>query len=151
MNDRSRSVREDVHIHAAGDAVYALLWDGAASWLPPAFESFEVADAQLAFTLALPLRREQARLVRASAERPRLLEFAADDGGSAVRALTWVVNLESPGEAHVAAELAYVPASGPLGWALEEMVQRPARAQALRDALWRLKLMAEGKGPAGPG
>lgn len=141
-------MREDVHIHAQADAIYALLSTADGSWLPPAFESFEAADAYLAFTLVLPLRREQARLLRTSAEAPRLLEFAAEDGASAVRALTWVVNLESPGEAHVAGELAYVPASGPLGWALEETLQRPARAQALRDALWRLKLVAEGNGPA---
>jgi hypothetical protein len=138
-------VREDVHIHAPADAVFALLSSSDATWLPAAFESFEAGDTQLTFTLVLPLRRERARLERASVDAPWLLEFSADGASSAVTALTWVVNAESPSEVHVAAELAYVPAAGPLGWALEETLQRPARAQALRDALWRLKLVAEGK------
>jgi hypothetical protein len=138
-------VREAVHIHAPADAVFALLSSSDATWLSPAFEAFEVVDTQLTFTLVLPLRREQARLERASAEAPWLLEFAADGAASAVTALTWVVNAESASEVHVAAELGYLPAAGPFGWALEETLQRPARQQALRDALWRLKLVAEGK------
>lgn len=142
-----RSVREDVHIHATADAVYALLSAGDAAWLPLEIESFEQTAGQLMFTLVLPLRREQARLVRTSADAPRVLEFAADGSASDVTALTWVVNAESPSEVHVVAELAYLPASGVLGWALEETLHRPARTQALRDALWRLKLVAEGNGP----
>lgn len=142
-----RSVREDVHIHARPDAVFALLSSSDADWLPPAFDSYEAVEDQLAFTLALPFRREPARLTRTSIEPPWVLQFAGDNSASGVTALEWVVNAESATEVHVAAQLAYLPASGPLGWALEEVMQRPARAQALRDALWRLKLVAEGKRP----
>ena len=67
----------------------------------------------------------------------------AAGAASAVTALTWVVNDEAPREVHVAAELPYLPAAGPLGWALEETLQRPARPQAVRDALRRLKSLPE--------
>lgn len=142
-----RSVREDVHIHARPDAVFALLSSSDADWLPPAFEAYEVDDRDLAFTLALPFRREPARLTRTSMQPPWVLQFAGDNSASGVTALEWVVNAESATEVHVEAQLVYLPASGPLGWALEEMLQRPARQQAMRDALWRLKLVAEGKRP----
>ena len=141
-----RSVREDVHVHAPADEVYALLIEASARWWPPAVTEVEASGEGLAFTLDLPGRRERATLMRVTDDPPRYIEFVADGMASPVRALRWVVNIEGPREVHMIAELEYEPAGGPLGWLMEETAQRPSRTQMLRDALWRLKLIAEGQG-----
>ena len=46
---------------------------------------------------------------------------------------------------HLVAEAVYERAAGPIGWLLEQALHRPLRRQALRDALWRLKLTVEGR------
>ena len=139
-----RSVVEDVHIHATLPDVRDLI-ASPLRWAPPAIAEAEGDLDSLAFRLLLPLRSERARLARALDETAHVIAFSANGDGGAVRGLTWVVNVEAPREMHLIAELLYEPAGGPLGWALEEVVHRPSRRQALRDALWRLKLLAEGR------
>ncbi len=140
-----RRLREDVHIHAPADEVYGRLraFESHREWLPPAFDGVEADDDAIAFALLLPVRRERARLEVVAAEPPRVLELADGNGGG--WGLAWGVNIEGPREVHLTAEIAYEPAGGPLGWVLEETMHRPMRRQALRDALWRLKLLIEGR------
>lgn len=144
MSRPLRSVREDVHIHATFADVRDLI-ASPVRWAPPAIAEAEGDVDAIAFRLLLPLRSERARLARAAEEAAHVLAYSANGDGGAVRGLTWVVNVEAPREVHLVAELVYEPAGGPLGWALEEVVHRPSRRQALRDALWRLKLLAEGR------
>lgn len=144
MSRPLRSVVEDVHIHATFLDVCDLI-ASPLRWAPPAITEAEGDLDALAFRLLLPLRSEHARLARAADEAAHVLAFAANGDGGAVRGLTWVVNVEAPREVHLVAELLYEPAGGPIGWALEEVMHRPSRRQALRDALWRLKLLAEGR------
>ena len=144
MSRPLRSVREDVHIHASHADVHALVGEPV-RWSPPSFADLDGGPDALAFRLLLPLRSERALLQRRADEGPSVLEFSANGEGHPVRALTWVINAEAPREVHLVAELVYEPANGPVGWALEEVVHRPLRRQALRDALWRLKLLAEGR------
>ncbi|MSQ36595.1 MAG: hypothetical protein EXR63_05605 [Dehalococcoidia bacterium] len=141
-----RLLREDVHVHAAADAVYTLVREPEhrARWFGPAVAELAQAGDALVFRLPLPLRSERAQLVLAADEAPRLLTYAANGVPTAVGAVTWVLRAEGPAEVHVSMEAGYTPASGPLGWLLEEVLHRPHRRQALRDSLWRLKLIAEG-------
>ncbi|MFN8583830.1 MAG: SRPBCC family protein [Dehalococcoidia bacterium] len=140
-----RRLREDVHIHAPADEVYGRLrqFESHAEWLPPAFEEFAADGETIAFALALPVRRERVHLEVILAEAPQVLELADRDGGG--WGLAWGLNAEGPREVHVTAEIAYEPAGGAFGWVLEETMHRPMRRQALRDALWRLKLVVEGR------
>lgn len=142
-----RRLREDVHIHAPAAAVYERLVGLHADhqWLPPAFADFEAAGGEIAFALALPLRTERARLAVATDEPPTFVEFAAVDGGGGVELLSWALNPEGAREVHLTVEAGYQPSGGPLGWLMEEAVHRPVRRQAFRDALWRLKLLVEGR------
>ena len=144
-------LREDVHIHASAQAVYRALsaLDGHGEWLPPRFRDYDASGTHVSFELALPLRRERARLRVAADEAPELLVLAQDgDAAGAVTSLTWALHEESPAEVHLTLEAEYRPAGGPLGALLEPALYRPLRRQAFRDALWRLKLAIEG--PAGP-
>ena len=145
MSGPSRTLREDVHIHAPATEVYARLVDPAPDWWPQAVSQLDTDGGGLRFCVGLAGRTEQAALVRSTEEPPRFLEFVADGGASAVRALRWVVNDEGPREVHLITELEYEPAGGAMGWMLEETVHRPGRRQVLRDALWRLKLRIEGR------
>jgi hypothetical protein len=140
-----RTLREDVHIHAPATEVYERLVEPAPIWWPPAVSGLSTTGGGLSFTLGLAGRSERVALTRASDEPPHFLEFLADGEIGGVRALRWVVNDEGPREVHLIAELTYEPAGGGLGWMLEETVHRPGRRQALRDALWRLKLLVEGR------
>ena len=144
----SRSLREDIHIHAQVDAVRARLVPAAVGlaygWLPEAFADARWDDGALSFRLALPLCSERAQLHLGSDD-GRALEFVAASGSDAIRAMTWVMNPEGVHEVHLLAELAYDPVGGPFGWLLEMALHRPLRQQALRDALWRLKLIVEGR------
>ena len=145
MPQPPRSLREDVHIHASIEDVYARLDAVAGEWWPPAFSAVAAADGTLEFSLGLPGRRERASLIRTAEERPRFLEYTANGGGNPVHRLAWAIERESATEVHVSVELVYEPAGGAFGWMLEESAQRPARTQALRDMLWRLKLLSEGQ------
>lgn len=144
MSRPLRSVREDVHIHASFAEVHDLI-GSPVRWSPPALAEVEGDTDAVAFRLLLPLRSERARLQRVTQDAEHVLEFAANGDGSHVRGLLWVINVEAPREVHLVAELSYEPAAGPIGWAFEEIMHRPSRRQALRDALWRLKLLAEGR------
>ncbi|MGE0229229.1 MAG: SRPBCC family protein [Dehalococcoidia bacterium] len=140
-----RRIREDVHIHAPAYEVYDRVraFESHGEWLPPAFEEVRGDAESIAFALLLPARRERAHLEVVAAEPPRALELA--DRNGALWALGWGLNVEGPREVHLTAEIAYEPAGGAIGWLLEETMHRPMRRQALRDALWRLKLLIEGR------
>ena len=142
-----RRLREDVHIHASPADVYGHLFclDGARAWLPPAFSDVDAGANALSFALALPMRTERARLAVASEEPPTYLEFTAADGPGGIELLAWALNPEGARDVHVTVEAGYQPAGGALGWLLESAVHRPLRRQAFRDALWRLKLLVEGR------
>jgi hypothetical protein len=140
-----RTLREDVHIHAPALEVFGYLDAHDPEFWPPAVTVYTKDQQSLELAISLPGRSERARLMRATEDRPRYLEFTADGQAAALRGLTWVVNSEGPREVHLIVEMAYEPARGPFGWALEETVHRACRRQVLRDALWRLKLLAEGR------
>jgi hypothetical protein len=142
-----RRLREDVHIHAPAADVYGRLarLHLEHDWLPPSFGAVEASDGELRFALALPMRTERSHLAVAAEEPPTYLEFAASNGAGGIELLSWALNPEGPREVHVTVEAGYEPSGGPLGWLVEEAVHRPVRRQALRDALWRLKLVVEGR------
>lgn len=142
-----RRLREDVHIHAPARDVYERLLnpDGGHEWLPPAFADVEVARHRLAFALSLPGRTERAHLAVNSDEPPTFIQFTSVTGSGGFEQLTWALNPEGAREVHLTVEAGYEPAGGPLGWLIEEAVHRPVRRQAFRDALWRLKLLIEGR------
>jgi polyketide cyclase/dehydrase/lipid transport protein len=142
-----RRLREDVHIHAPATEVYNRLLSlhRDREWLPPAFSELEASAGELAFALTLPMRTERSRLVVSSDEPPTFVEFAAVNGAGGIELLNWALSSEGPREVHLTVEAGYEPSRGLLGWLLEETVHRPARRQAFRDALWRLKLLSEGR------
>ena len=117
---------------------------GSYDWLPAAFAEVAREGGALTFRLVLPLRSEHAALSRAPHEDARVIHFVANGHGG-VRGLHWLLNSEGPREVHLVLEAAYEPAGGPIGWLLEETLHRPLRRQALRDALWLLKLTVEGR------
>ena len=147
-------IREDVHIHASASATFERLEATAryAEWLPRSFR--EVAappgpPARIEGVLTLPLRSERVRLEAAEREPERLLLFRSSDGDrSAFDTLSWVLTAEGADDVHLLVEAIYTPAGGFGGWLLDLLVQRQHRRQALRDAVWRLKQLLEGAGPA---
>ncbi len=142
-------IREDVHIHAPPSTIFErLALAEAVRWLPASFREARVeGDGTLAFRLALPMLDRTVTLAVEEELAPTVLSLRAHANGShpAVEALDWALHQESPNNVHVTAELAYEPAGGPVGALLETVVHAPLRRQALRDALWRLKLLAEGQ------
>lgn len=141
---RAQAVREDVHIHAALPEVHRHVSDpnALASVLSHYFRDVEADDDSLAFTLALPMRREDARLRREGSEH-RAVTYVRD-GGGAVRSVTLAIHMESSRESHLTVEVVYEPQRGPAGVVLETLFHRPHRSQALRDSLWTLKHQIEG-------
>ena len=143
---------EDIHIHAAADEVFARVEATASygEWLPRCFREVG-GDSRGGFacTLALPLRSEAVRLEPAQIEAPALLRFRASDGAHGFESLTWQLSAEGPHEVHVELQAVYMPAGGFLGAALDVLLLRAYRRQALRDALWRLKHVLEGDAPPG--
>ncbi|MEE8337041.1 MAG: hypothetical protein V3R95_03175 [Dehalococcoidia bacterium] len=148
-------LREDVHIHAAPEAIFGRLRAPAeGGWFSRAFSAGE--NGALAYDLGLPLRRERARLTVTSEEPPSLLVMeptgeGGDGGdGGALLSLSWALHSEAAGEVHVTVEAAYRLPGGPLGRLLEPLLEPllwgPLRRQAYRDALWRLKSLVEGRG-----
>ena len=141
-------IREDVHIHARLEAIFERLGlERVTAWLPIAFRDARVEDDTLTFRLALPLDNRRAHLRVREEQPPTSLALVAAPNGArpAVEALEWGLHQESANNVHVTAEFAYEPAGGPFGALLEMAVHAPLRRQALRDALWRLKLLAEGQ------
>ena len=147
-------IREDVHIHASASATFERLEATAryAEWLPRAFRDVAAPSgpaARLEGVLTLPLRSERVRLEAAEREPDRLLLFRSSDGDrGAFDTLSWVLTAEGAGDVHLLVEAIYTPAGGFAGWLLDLLVQRQHRRQALRDAVWRLKQLLEGAGPA---
>lgn len=140
-------IREDVHVHAAAQAIRERILDLATydDWLAPAFRDYRADGEGCSFALALPGRTEQGRLRRGGVEE-RAVTLLRDDiggGGSVYESITWALHAESPREVHLTVEAAYTPAGGIAGSILEATVHRPHRTQALRDSLWRLKQLAE--------
>lgn len=149
-------IREDVHIHASPEAIFErLALPEAIRWLPASFRDARTetspangADIEaLTFRLALPLLNRHVELHIHEELAPVALSLRAHANGArpAIEALDWGLHQEGTNNVHVTAEFAYEPASGPLGALLEAAVHAPLRRQALRDALWRLKLLAEGQ------
>lgn len=147
----TRYIREDVHIHAPADEIFERLatFEGTPpTWLPPSFRDARIEDETLAFRLALPLLDRAARLQVAERVSPTALSLRdqhSNGAHPAVEAFDWALHQESANNVHVTAEFAYEPAGGLLGPFLELAFHAPLRRQALRDALWRLKLLAEGQ------
>lgn len=123
-----RLLREDVHIHATPEAVFARLRatesDG---WFGAAFGGL--------------------RLTVTAEEAPSLLMMAAEGGGGDLASVSWALHAEATSEVHLTMEAAFRPAGG-LRALLEPLLYAPRRKQACRDALWRLKQLLEG-GEAG--
>jgi hypothetical protein len=138
------TVREDVHIHAGLPDIHRRIADPEvlAGVLSHHFRDVEADHDHLAFTLALPTRREGAELRRDGTERGAVTYLRRGDG--AIDSMTWAVHAESARECHVTVEVAYRPLRGPHGALLETLVHKPHRAQALRDSLWALKREIEG-------
>jgi hypothetical protein len=151
------SVREDIHVRASIDEVFARLapLERCGEWLPAAFREADATGGTLSFRLALPLDSRIAELTIHADERPAYLELralpAGEDDAPALDGLTWALHVEGPRHVHVTVEAAYTPAPGFLGGLLEPAIHRPLRRQALRDAVWRLKQVAEGRGPSANG
>ncbi|MYB42360.1 MAG: SRPBCC family protein [Chloroflexi bacterium] len=147
-------IREDVHIHASASETFERLEATAryAEWLPGSFRDVEGesgAHARLEGVLTLPLRSERVSLEVAEREPSRLLLFRSTDGArGAFETLSWVLTAEGAEDVHLLVEAIYTPAGGFAGWLLDLLVQRQHRRQALRDAVWRLKQLLEGAGPA---
>ncbi|MSQ30738.1 MAG: hypothetical protein EXR64_01760 [Dehalococcoidia bacterium] len=137
------ALREDVHIHAEPAAIQRriLALDSYPDWLGPAFRAYTADGEGFAFHLAVPARTERARLRRAGIE-DGAVTFVRD-GDGAYESLTWALHAERAREVHVTLEATYRPAGGLAGAFLETLFHRPHRAQAFRDALWRLKHLLE--------
>lgn len=146
-------LREDIHIHAPALAVFERIADfeGALNWLPPSFRARRVDADALEFVLSLPMHGGGlTRLVPGEQETPWFLDLRSEHSNGtrpAVEGLAWALHQESPQNVHVTLEAEYEPAGGPFGPLLEMAVHAPLRRQALRDTLWRLKQVAEGRGP----
>src|SRR3546814_12431413 len=93
------------------------------------------ADTEgLRLYLDLPSRTETLSVRRSPTEDQREVLYRRDDGG-AVEELSWGVHSEGATECHITIEIAYRPASGFIGGAMETLAHRPQRTQALRDIL----------------
>lgn len=138
-------IREDVHIHAGIADVHRRLADPAThdEWLSHHFRDLRADDEGLSFTLALPLRAEPASLRRDGSE-DRAITYVRD-GGGVIDSLTWAIHVEGQRECHLTVEAAYHPSRGVIGGTMETLFYRPHRAQALRDSLWALKHLVEGR------
>ncbi len=156
------AIREDVHIHAEAPEVVRRLTalESLGEWLPERFRDVRAEGERCAFTLALPLRTEVARLRIASAREPYALTLATDtaigraalagvngSGVPAIESLHWELQPEGRGEVHVTLATGYRAPGGIAGPLLDLLIYRPHRRQALRDALWRLKHLVEGRPP----
>ena len=145
-----RAIREDVHIHAEARTVYRRLAapEGLGQFLP---DPFRVIDARTGTPTADARSVGEsagAPLVIARAEEPRSLTLVPEGVGPADRAppiesLSWELQPEGAGEVHVSISADYRRPVGVAGPLLDILLHRPRRRQALREALWRLKGVAE--------
>ncbi|MEZ4501377.1 MAG: hypothetical protein R3C39_01995 [Dehalococcoidia bacterium] len=145
------TLREDIHVRAEIEDVFGHLtaFEAATAWLPGSFRDLEASHEGLAFRLALPFDARRVSMHVETHEGPTYLELRPDDteGVPALEGLRWALFAEGPRQVHVTVEAEYRPASGFLGGLLEPVLHRPLRQQALRDVVWRLKQVAEGRGP----
>ncbi len=143
------TIREDVHIHVPVTAIHRRLSDPSThdDWLSPHFQRYTADEDSCAFVLVLPGRSEAVRLRRDGSEARSILYVR--DGGGAFDSVTWAMHVEGAHEVHLTVEVAYRPASGPIGTAGEILVHRAHRTQALRDSLWNLKQLLEGEARGG--
>ena len=140
------AIQEDVHIHAPAGEVFARLADTQAygDWLPRAFRDVRADGDGFVCVLALPGRGELVRLAPSLIEEPRVLQFEASNGARGLDQLTFILSAEGAREVHLVADAAYTASGGFIGILLDGVLHRHFRRQALRDALWRLKQLAEG-------
>lgn len=142
------TIREDIHLHIAAAAARAAVGDPTAyrPWLPDSITHRHADTEGLRIDVALPGRTETISVRRAPSEDQREVLYRRDDGGT-VEELAWGLHAEGQSECHITIEIAYRPASGFLGGALETLMHRPQRTQAVRDLLWNLKRDLEGRNP----
>ncbi len=146
------TIREDIHLHIAASEARAAVADPTAyqAWLPDRMCNYHADSEGLRVDLDLPGRTETMSVRRAPSEDQREVLYRIDRGG-AVEELVWGLHSEGQRECHITIEIAYRPASGFVGGAMETLVHRPQRTQAIRDLLWNLKRDLEGpRGEAEP-
>lgn len=135
-------------MHASAADVYALLmrFTDASRWLPRTFRDVRARNDGVAFALGLPGRTEHADLALAEQEPGARLVLGPRNGATpGVHTVAWIVTDEAAHESHLTVETFYHPMGGPLGPLLDLALHRPHRQQAFRDALWRFKLLIEGR------
>lgn len=139
------TIREDIHLHVSVTRLRAAVSDPTAygAWLPESMSNYHADTEGLRLDLALPGRTETFSLRRAPTEDQREVLYRQDQGG-AVHELSWGLHSEGATESHITIEIAYRPAAGFLGGAMETLAHRPQRTQAIRDLLWNLKRDIEG-------
>lgn len=139
------TIREDIHLHISVAAARAAVADPTeyGAWLPESMGNYHADTEGLRLDLGLPGRTETISVRRAPTEDHREVLYRLD-GGGAVEELVWGLHSEGATECHITIEIAYRPASGFIGGAMETLVHRPQRTQALRDLLWNLKRTLEG-------
>jgi uncharacterized protein YndB with AHSA1/START domain len=139
------AIQEHVHIHATAAEVFARLaaTDAYSDWLPRSFRNVRADGDGFVCVLALPGRGELVRLAPSRVEEPHILQFEASDGARGLDRLTFILNDEGAREVHLVADAAYTAPGGFPGALLDGVLHRHHRRQALRDALWRLKQLAE--------
>lgn len=144
-------IREDIHVHTSSPQAQRRLADPSTfdEWLSPQFRDFAADSEGCAFTLALPMRNEPARLRRDPLSNGTIRYVR--DGSSAVDSIEWALHVEGAREVHVTVDVAYRPAGGLLGAIREVLWHRGHRAQAFRDALWNLKHVLEMDAAESPG
>lgn len=139
------TIRQDIHLHIPVAAARAAVGDPSAyrAWLPDRMTQHHADTEGLRVDLALPGRTETISVRRAPTEDRREVLYRRDEGG-VVEELAWGLHSEGQSECHVTIEIAYRPASGFIGGAMETLMHRPQRTQAIRDLLWNLKRELEG-------
>ncbi len=143
------TIREDIHVHIGAPQMRALIGDPTSwrAWLPEGVRDFRADTEGVGFIIGLPGRDEAYSLRRAPADDPREVVYRLDEGGVA-ESVSWGLHPEGVRECHVTVEVAYRPASGFVGGAMETLMHRPQRVQVLRDLLWNLKRAVEGTAAA---
>ncbi|MCY4640261.1 MAG: hypothetical protein OXC94_07975 [Chloroflexi bacterium] len=147
-----RAIREDVHIHAEARAVYRRLAvpEALGKSLPDLFRVVGARTGAPTIVARPGIDASGVPLVIARAEEPRTLTLVAEGGGRAdgappIEALRWELQPEGTGEVHVSIFADFGTPAGVAGPLLDLFIHRPRRRQALRDALWRLKGLAENR------
>ncbi|MGE3960832.1 MAG: SRPBCC family protein [Dehalococcoidia bacterium] len=139
------TIREDIHLHIPAAEARAAVADPTAygAWLPDSIGNYQADTEGLRIDIELPGRTETLSVRRAPSDDHREVLFRLDRGG-AVEELAWGLHSEGQRECHITIEIAYRPASGFVGGAMETLLHRPQRTQAIRDLLWNLKRALEG-------